>query len=497
MKLESLNLWTSFRELLETEIKESREEGRAFDPEPAMRAAAEYARKKACGGTGSGSEGFEKDEEEARSLLRMMECAPLREDFPYEEPEDPEEIRAVCIAGAGAVRGEIAGSALSLTEGFIREHLAGAVAGRVAACTIGMPVEGWMRDRITGYLRAIGAYPLKWYIPSDADASARERFEVKDGDSFLPYGREMVCWINNLTLDKASPAIREEAEKYRSRGREAKYFFPVDDDINYMALALKTVEKAGRNFTPGDYAAVLAMSVPPFHECTAERVAVRNLLNGLVPPETASCCNPYREWIGAQIRTDFYGYINPGNPAGAALMALNDASVTHTKNGVYAAMYVAALISLAYLPELEMKDRVRIALELLPQRSRFVLEIRRLVALAEAGADYEALENDVHSRFDEADNHDWCLAVPNALLVTAAVLTKESFGEAAAAAAMSGFDTDCNAATVGSVMGMAAGLSGIPGKWLEDFLPVMHTSVYGYESIPFEEFVERAMALMH
>ena len=40
MKLESLNLWTSFRELLETEIKESREEGRIFDPEPAVRAAA-------------------------------------------------------------------------------------------------------------------------------------------------------------------------------------------------------------------------------------------------------------------------------------------------------------------------------------------------------------------------------------------------------------------------------------------------------------------------
>ena len=160
MKLESLNLWTSFRELLETEIKESREEGRIFDPEPAVRAAAEYARKKARGETGSGSEGFERDEEEARSLLRMMECAPVREDYPYEEPEDPAEIGAVCIAGAGDVRAEIAGSALSLTEGYIREHLAGAVAGRVAACTIGMPVEGWMRDRITGYLKAIGAYPL-------------------------------------------------------------------------------------------------------------------------------------------------------------------------------------------------------------------------------------------------------------------------------------------------------------------------------------------------
>ena len=85
--------------------------------------------------------------------------------------------------------------------------------------------------------------------------------------------------------------------------------------------------------------------LPAGRTFTAERVAYRNLLCGLEPPLTARHRNPFREWIGALIRADVHGWTNPGDPAAAAEQAHRDATLTHTANGVYAAMFTAATIA--------------------------------------------------------------------------------------------------------------------------------------------------------
>jgi ADP-ribosylglycohydrolase len=41
------------------------------------------------------------------------------------------------------------------------------------------------------------------------------------------------------------------------------------------------------------------------------------------------------------------------------------------------------------------------------------------------------------------------------------------FGNALARAVAAGFDTDCNAATVGSVLGLFVGQDGVPGSWTD------------------------------
>ncbi len=80
---------------------------------------------------------------------------------------------------------------------------------------------------------------------------------------------------------------------------------------------------------------------------TAERIAYRNLLDGYEPDEAATVGNPFQDWIGAQIRTDVYGWVCPGDPSRAAALAWQDGRLSHRRNGLYGAMFVAAATSAA------------------------------------------------------------------------------------------------------------------------------------------------------
>ena len=60
----------------------------------------------------------------------------------------------------------------------------------------------------------------------------------------------------------------------------------------------------------------------------------------------------------------------------------------------------------------------------------------------------------------------------------------------------SGFDTDCNGATVGSVLGMLGGFSAIDPKWLSGLDPVLTTSVHKYEHLSLEEVVDRTLRII-
>ena len=79
--------------------------------------------------------------------------------------------------------------------------------------------------------------------------------------------------------------------------------------------------------------------------------------------------NPYREWIGAQIRGDAFGYVNPGNARRAATTAYQDASLSHRGNGIYGEMWAAALVAEAFVSP-DAATALRRSLAHVPPRSR-------------------------------------------------------------------------------------------------------------------------------
>lgn len=439
--------WISLSERLSDEIIQCRYEGKEI--EGMMPAVSQALQMQA---------GTEKEEACKRVYEQLMECQ-VRQDFPYREPDDYEEIINLLPAEAEKEFGT------QVAEDAVK----GAWCGRAIGCLLGIPVETWTRARIEGFLKESGQYPLRQYMDSNVEDSVREKYRINEVDENKPYDRKEVPWINRIDT------------------------FPVDDDTNYTVCALRLIEECGREFDSNDVLEQWLLSVPVLHTCTAERIALQNALHLMETPDTAKYLNPYREWIGAQIRGDFFGYINPGRPKKAAAMAYKDAVISHTKNGIYGEMYVAALLSLA-ADKQKVLALCKNALLQVPPQSRLAEDIRAVIELHEYGAEFQAAIDMIHEKYQEELWFDWCYVNPNAMIVTACILWFENdFSEGISQCVLSGFDTDCNGATVGSFLGMRNGFQAIDRKWLAGLKGELHTSVHRYQTLSFEDAVARTM----
>lgn len=341
------------------------------------------------------------------------------------------------------------------------DRIYGGWLGRCVGCTLGKPLENgfvWTPARIRGYLERAGAYPLTDYVPA-----------------LLPPSPE-------FPLNPTWPV----SVKGRIDGA------PRDDDIDYTVLGLHLLETYGTNFTRSEVADAWLEHLPFLQTYTAERVAYRNLIDGLTPPTVARYRNPYREWIGAMIRADIYGYINPGDPARAAELAARDAGLSHTVNGVYAAMWAAALVAAAFTAD-GVTDAISAARHCIPERSRLYAALTEVTADHEHGLSWEQALDAIHRRHD---HYNWVHAIPNACLVTAGLLWGAGdFTRTIALTVQSGCDTDSNGATAGSVAGILAGADALPTHWTDPFHDRLHSAVFGYDGSRISDLARRTHLL--
>ena len=328
--------------------------------------------------------------------------------------------------------------------------------GRAVGCLLGKPVEKLPLTGIRLLGRAAGSWPPTSYFTA--------RGVPRDLLAAYPWNRR-----------SAPTSLAENIDG-----------MPEDDDLNYPLLALLLIQRHGTDFTTDDVAGLWLDELPAGRTFTAERIAYRNLLTGLEPPHTATYRNPFREWIGAQIRADFFGWISPGDPRHAARLAHRDAVLTHTANGVYGAMFTAATVATAADGTSDVHTALETGLSVVPPRSRYAAAVRLGIELARTHADFETVVDALHAAYSD---HHWVHVLPNAALLAAALTHADGDFEGSICRAVSGgWDTDSNGATAGSVAGLLAGHPDALGAhWTAPLKNRLATSVADFDGIGFDE----------
>ena len=333
------------------------------------------------------------------------------------------------------------------------ERLAGAFLGRMAGCTLGSPVEFWPITRMENLARENGQKfpPLEyWRYVSDP-------YETRYG---------------------VSPR-----EAYTSAKMDG---VPVDDDVTYTLLGLLVLEDYGPGFTVDDVGKSWLRHLP--YACTAEEIALKNLKAGVPARKAGVVDNPFCEWIGADIRSDPWGYLAPGWPEKAAAMAYQDAYLSHRRQGIYGEMFFAAAIAAAFTVAHPV-EAIELGLTEIPRECALAKAVRWALKVAPQIRNYRDARRAMEERFKGMHPVH---TINNACLsLWGLTIGGTDFSRVIGETVAMGMDNDCTAATAGSICGAVVGKRGIPARWTRGFNNKVRSYLIGHPTFRIDDLLRR------
>ena len=365
-----------------------------------------------------------KAERSLKAAIRELKALPEDEKLAQAEPNRLRDIQALRPSGPRRLW-------KSFHKGAYRKRLEGALLGRMAGCTLGAPVEFWPIKRMQNLAKELKSpFPPRDYWKRVPD----------------PY------------------ELRYEASPREAYSRSGMNGVPVDDDIAYTLLGLLVVEDFGPQFTIEDNGKAWLKYLP--HACTAEKAALENLRQGVSAKQAGRKNNPYCEWIGADIRSDPWGYMAPACPEFAADMAYRDAYLSHRRQGIYGEMYFSAAISAAFAVD-DPVEALRIGLTEIPKQCALAKAVRWALRAAPSIKNYRQAREAVDKKFA---GMSIVHTINNACLtVWGITIGGRDFSKVIGETVAMGLDNDCTAATAGSIVGAVVGKKGIPKRWYANF----------------------------
>jgi ADP-ribosylglycohydrolase len=425
--------WVQPEDLLLHELAQSRAEGKDVAAvEQRWLAVAGGSLEPPVGGTGDRPATSEQ-QRLATQLLDELDAMPAPPDSRH--PETLEQVEAGWQLTAATPPGA-----------DLVERLHGAWLGRAAGCLLGKPVEKLPRAGIHAIATATGNWPVTSYFTAvGLDAATAAAW---------PWNRR-----------SATTSLLENIDG-----------MPEDDDLNYPMLLLALLEAHGAVFDTEQVAIAWLADLPAARTFTAERAAYRNLLLAVPLDEVARRHNPYREWIGALIRGDVFGWVCPGDPYAAARLAWRDARLSHTRNGAYGELWVAALTASSLVAG-DVDEVLAAAAGIVPHGSELAEAIAFGTALGRRQLGLDGKLDALHERYGHLH---WVHTLNNAASIACALSgSGGDFTAGIGFAVMAGWDTDSSAATVGAVLGALLGRAGLPPGWTDPLDNRIDTSLPG------------------
>jgi ADP-ribosylglycohydrolase len=382
-------------------------------------------------------------------FARRVAALPLRDGWPYREPDNLQEIWAECDPARPPDPVGDLGSAEAAAR------VEAAFLGRVCGCILGKPLEvNPTLDEISRALQAADAWPLHDYVT--------ER-------TLRRLGRRHPSWETTV--------------------RDRITCVTPDDDLNYTILGMLILEKHGIYFTRDHVRDAWLRNLPVLWTHGPERLmllrAGQHSLTTGEPPEYGEwvgVLNPKEECCGALIRVDAYAYACAGRPALAAELAWRDASWTHRRTGIYGAMFAAAAIAVAPVT----KDPLAVfetALQFVPRRSRFHEIVTDCLAEVRAASDWVDGYDRIHRKYKP---YGHCRVYQECGTLINTLRFAQSVGSGLCKQVTQGNDTDSFGATAGSILGAFFGPAGLDARWLRPFQDDLRTTL--------AEFTERSLA---
>ncbi len=258
-----------------------------------------------------------------------------------------------------------------------------------------------------------------------------------------------------------------------------------NDDITYELAFLDAFKESGYQVTSKEIALSWAGLVP----CgwSAEEIALRNIKNGILPPESGTFRNPFNEWIGAQMKGGICGMVAPGDAHLAAKLAWSDGEVAHANNGILGEVFNAVLTALAFT-ETDVRTLLQDAIALIPADSEYYSVLAYAWDCCRTCSDWHEALYRCQERYK---TYNWIHAYPNACCeVIALYYGNGDYTQTLHIVTMCGIDADCNAGMIMPILAIQQGMGIIPKKLIHPAFEELITYMRGIDKISLEELVD-------